>query len=842
MSSTIYNHKHLQPTGTASQGQPRQGPMLGALEHAFDTIRQEFDGLQTELVALRAQRDEYESKVTSQVNELNIIRQSLYDLETQHGKIRQQYEEDVRNLRAELDSYKRRGQEPLGLASLGRDRDRDIVAREREQMAIAREREIREREMREREARERERDRDVVMTSASSSRGDALGREALGLGRPPVNVPGGPPPGPGGEPLGPLGLTPHAGPVGLGVGAGPGGGGGYADSFYGRDRDRERERERDRDRDRDRSILDRERDRDRERERDTREVKRIKTERMKSDRPADQFSPSMGPQPPPHHLTPHHQHHQSISLGPPSALPPPPSSNGAPPTPSGLQGSSVAQATPKLPPTPSAGPPYGNGPGQVQGPGGPGQGPGQEGANGAAGPQPYPPTPTATSASATEQGGGGPGPVAALPPPPSSSSGVMPSMPVDLGVDPHAVPPELRKEGQDWFAIFTPQGTSGEAAKKRSLEVSLVHTLMHESVVCCVRFSADGKYLATGCNRTAQIYDTKTGQKTCVLVDEQASKTGDLYIRSVCFSPDGQYLATGAEDKQIRIWDIAEKRIRTIFEGHQQEIYSLDFSRDGRLIVSGSGDRTARIWDMNEGKINKILTIPEPENVDAGVTSVCISPDGRLVAAGSLDTVVRIWDVQTGQLVERLKGHRDSVYSVAFTPDGYGLVSGSLDKTLKYWDVRPILRGVGGRAPGPSSGGGGGGGGGAGKNGAGAGGGQQGKDSGAGEKGSQCTMNFTGHKDYVLSVAVSYDGKWVVSGSKDRGVQFWDANTATAQCMLQGHKNSVISIDLSPAGDVLATGSGDWQARICTSMFSSALLTYPLSRPRPYRHPFVVCT
>lgn len=91
--------------------------------------------------------------------------------------------------------------------------------------------------------------------------------------------------------------------------------------------------------------------------------------------------------------------------------------------------------------------------------------------------------------------------------------------------------------------------------------------------MCCVRFSADGKYLATGCNRTAQIYDTKTGLKTwsvcswyitpaqtnrrgtfcSVLIDEQASKTGDLYIRSVCFSPDGKYLATGAEDKQIRV-------------------------------------------------------------------------------------------------------------------------------------------------------------------------------------------------------------------------------------------------------------------------------------------------
>jgi WD40 repeat protein len=56
-------------------------------------------------------------------------------------------------------------------------------------------------------------------------------------------------------------------------------------------------------------------------------------------------------------------------------------------------------------------------------------------------------------------------------------------------------------------------------------------------------------------------------------------------------------------------------------------------------------------------------------------------PDGKLVAAGSLETVVWIWDVNARHLVERSKGHKDSVYSVAFTPDGKGLVSGSLDKT-----------------------------------------------------------------------------------------------------------------------------------------------------------------
>ncbi|KAF8492125.1 WD40-repeat-containing domain protein [Gautieria morchelliformis] len=398
---------------------------------------------------------------------------------------------------------------------------------------------------------------------------------------------------------------------------------------------------------------------------------------------------------------------------------------------------------------------------------------------------------------------------------PGPGAGALPPAPLPYGTpgsfpdefDPGAAPSELKKEGSDWCAVFS------KHVPQRRLDVNLVHTLEHESVVCCVRFSADGKYLATGCNRSAQIYDTKTGAKTCVLVDDAAAKLGDLYIRSLCFSPDGKLLATGAEDKQIRIWDIAKKRIRTVFEGHQQEIYSLDFSRDGRLIVSGSGDKTARIWDMETGA-HSTLSITEPadvsDQVDAGVTSVAISPDGRLVAAGSLDTIVRLWDANTGVLIDRLVGHKDSVYSVAFTPDGKGLVSGSLDQTLKHWDLGPLLRHA-----------------------------QRGTEGGAGqsEKGCACTVNFTGHKDYVLSVAVSHDSQWVVSGSKDRCVQFWDLRTAQAQLMLQGHKNSVISIDLSPTGGMLATGSGDWGARLCACGCSRSLSLCTYARTHVIRTP-----
>lgn len=121
--------------------------------------------------------------------------------------------------------------------------------------------------------------------------------------------------------------------------------------------------------------------------------------------------------------------------------------------------------------------------------------------------------------------------------------------------------------------------------------------------------------------------------------------------------------------------------------GHEQDIYSLDFSRDGAIIVSGSGDQTARVWDMETGKSLHVLAVGDPAQKDAGVTSVAISPDGRLVAAGSLDRMVRVWDTHSGKLLEKLEGHKDSVYSVAFSPDGKTLVSGSLDKTLKAWEL-----------------------------------------------------------------------------------------------------------------------------------------------------------
>ncbi|BGP55489.1 proteinral transcription repressor [Rhodotorula sphaerocarpa] len=410
-------------------------------------------------------------------------------------------------------------------------------------------------------------------------------------------------------------------------------------------------------------------------------------------------------------------------------------------------------------------------------------------AGGAVGPEPTSPvagTPAALGSSTSGPMTPAPAPATAVKEekvgatgPPEPSATPAPSF------DPETAPKDLKKEGSDWMTMFNPN-------VKRVLDVGLVHTLVHDSVVCCVRFSPDGKALATGCNRNTTLYDTKTGARIAILFDESSNAKADNYIRSVSFSPDGKYLATGSEDRIVRIWNIAQKRILQVFQGHKSEIYSLTFSPDGRRLMSGSGDKTARMWDLETGTCVFTLTIDDitiAENgpVDAGVTSVVFSPDGKFLAAGSLDTVVRIWDAETGQLLDKLKGHMDSVYSVAFSPDGRYLVSGSLDKTLKMFDIGSLRNAL---AAG-------------------------GRDAPVGEGGkTKCLTTLQGHKDYVLSVDISPDGAWIVSGSKDRGVQFWDPKTAKAQFMLQGHKNSVISVAVSNAGGMIATGSGDWSARI----------------------------
>ncbi len=71
------------------------------------------------------------------------------------------------------------------------------------------------------------------------------------------------------------------------------------------------------------------------------------------------------------------------------------------------------------------------------------------------------------------------------------------------------------------------------------------------------------------------------------------------------------------------------------------------------------------------------------------------------------------------------------------------------------------------------------------------------------------SRKLAGHTNAVCSVAVSPDGTWAVSGSRDKTVRIWDLNTGKCLAILKGHLNQVNSVAISPNKKWIFSGSSD---------------------------------
>ena len=60
----------------------------------------------------------------------------------------------------------------------------------------------------------------------------------------------------------------------------------------------------------------------------------------------------------------------------------------------------------------------------------------------------------------------------------------------------------------------------------------------------------------------------------------------------------------------------------------------------------------------------------------------------------------------------------------------------------------------------------------------------------------------------VRSVAASADGRWIVTGGRDPGVQLWNANPLTLRTILRGHETPLWNVAVSPDGKWVAGVSG----------------------------------
>ncbi len=73
---------------------------------------------------------------------------------------------------------------------------------------------------------------------------------------------------------------------------------------------------------------------------------------------------------------------------------------------------------------------------------------------------------------------------------------------------------------------------------------------------------------------------------------------------------------------------------------------------------------------------------------------------------------------------------------------------------------------------------------------------------------------YSGHRDGVSAVAWSPDGKYIASGALDATTQVWESRTGRPVLTYQGHHATVNAVAWSPDGSLIVTGSDDGTAQV----------------------------
>jgi WD40 repeat protein len=276
-------------------------------------------------------------------------------------------------------------------------------------------------------------------------------------------------------------------------------------------------------------------------------------------------------------------------------------------------------------------------------------------------------------------------------------------------------------------------------------------------------------------------------------------------VRGVALSPDGHRAASAGQDETVRLWNLTSGKPEHVLKGHTKEVWGVAWHPNSRQVFSASWDGTIKEWDAQTGKGLRTFRHPKDAN------SVVISRDGRWMLTGCDDQFVRLWDLTTGQEVRRYSGHEDFVYGVALSRDGKYVASGSADRTVRVWerdtgkavrtftDIKAATNYV---AFTPDSR----------------------RVLGCGDAAVRQWEVTTGKEvkrfeapgaaGYALGMALSPNGRQLLTGHEDRTVRLWDVTTGKQLQSFEGHGGRVICVGFAADGGQGISGGADGTVRL----------------------------
>jgi len=375
----------------------------------------------------------------------------------------------------------------------------------------------------------------------------------------------------------------------------------------------------------------------------------------------------------------------------------------------------------------------------------------------------------------------------------------------------------------------------------------------HKKDVTSVAVTPDGRFVGSGSqDKTLRLWNLETAKALRIFKGHTGA------VNAVAMTPNGRFIISASDDTTLRLWDLVTTECLRIFKGHTGAVNAVAMTPNGRFIISGSDDTTLSLWDLATAK--RLQTFKGHKE---GVTAVAVTPDGNFAVSGSFDSTLRLWKLTMAKCFRTFDGHEKRITSVAITPDGRFAVSGSEDKTLRLWTLETgaqrhkatiqvcrqrnleelqssterfrkwmtlaktackngkavtgykyltQARAISGYERAPES---------------------LALNAGIGKilprknlQGQWLLRTFKGHDEGVTAVAITPDGRFVVSGSDDSTLRLWDLATMKGLRTFEGHKKGVTTVAITPDGRFIVSGSEDSTLRLWDLATAKCLRVY----------------